>query len=89
MSVEFLHIVSSVSAPGLFRQDVPDEEAIARVFQEALSGPGRSSEPWAFTGHLDSRDPRRQISLHLCRSVEKGTEELVFVEGEREISELH
>ncbi|XP_061107947.1 protection of telomeres protein 1 isoform X2 [Conger conger] len=61
--------------------DVPDEEAIASRFREALSEAGCCSEPWAFTGHLDSCEPGRQISLHLCRSVEKGTSELVFVEG--------
>ncbi|KAJ8381691.1 hypothetical protein SKAU_G00024690 [Synaphobranchus kaupii] len=62
-------------------QDVPDEEAIASLFREALSGTGCCSEPWAFTGYLDSSDPGRKISLHMCRSVEKGAKELVFVEG--------
>ncbi|KAG9345874.1 hypothetical protein JZ751_009030 [Albula glossodonta] len=62
-------------------EDVPDEETVSVLFQEALRGTECSSEAWAHTRHLDSSDPGRKISLHLPSYGEKGNDELIFVEG--------
>ncbi|XP_036374354.1 protection of telomeres protein 1 [Megalops cyprinoides] len=62
-------------------RDVPDEETVASLFQEALSGTEHCSEAWALTGFLDSSVPGRKIALHLPSGMERAGNELVFVEG--------
>ncbi|MFT7799652.1 protection of telomeres protein 1 [Arapaima gigas] len=58
--------------------DIPDDETIASVFQEAIHGEDFSSPAWALTGFLDSTSRGRKIAVHLPKGER---EELVFLEG--------
>uniref|UniRef100_A0A8C9TBA3 Protection of telomeres protein 1 n=1 Tax=Scleropages formosus TaxID=113540 RepID=A0A8C9TBA3_SCLFO len=58
--------------------DIPDDEALASVFQKAIRGVRFGSLSWAATGFLDSSETGRKIAIHLPNW---DKEELIFLEG--------
>ncbi|KAI4872132.1 hypothetical protein NFI96_031080 [Prochilodus magdalenae] len=65
-------------------KEIPDDESIAQVFQEALGGSNQPcSEHWAVTSSVDSTQLNRVITMHVsCDMVLDDTHsQLLFLQG--------
>ncbi|XP_062848362.1 protection of telomeres protein 1 [Trichomycterus rosablanca] len=63
--------------------EVPDDEVIGQVFEDALRVSQPCSEHWAVTSSVDSAFPERSISMHVsCEMVLNNTHsQLLFLQG--------